>query len=591
MLRQDIIINDYTYLIDLYKAKEDIKHDHYEDYVIMRNIKLINNITYDSDIIFISKSIINQCLTDNKVDIEKLKNFIAWPVTSNENVYFSSNQMEFNHNYVNNDLQYEIYPLYDNSGDECKLLCDKVRIYLPVINPYLKSVICISNYINGMHFYYFCSPFDCNNKLNLYDSNAETDIKVNNTVYNEYFEFWIPNIQYLFEIGNIYFKDDINLYEIKDYNDNIIENSEIFIKPDNKICLSTLLFPFELNSNKKLYRYDIENILYIYKNHPLTITIYPYDTISDSIYMSTTGIDYNSDTFVYDEEFSLIANLMFNNKGQLCVHTDWKYPSYSLDFDDIDNVYKMFNNTKNGDYKSFNELFESYDDDDHKIEINKIGYCIEISSDIKFNNIIYTFNRNLTGPDFIIDSFDFILNEVFDSWNNMVGTYFVRTKFIDRIVNNIIESNILFIDKEHFKYLVNDIGLYKINLNSIPDMNFIDKINATVRVESSDKQHNISTNNIPKIVYKPVFYKVSELQSIRLRAKLKQNIGVDLSELMSKVESFKMIINDQEIVESARTDMYVIFNIDASRFTTNTGSYYIVNQDDEFISDGNWNIY
>ena len=60
---------------------------------------------------------------------------------------------------------------------------------------------------------------------------------------------------------------------------------------------------------------------------------------------------------------------------------------------------------------------------------------------------------------------------------------------------------------------------------------------------------------------------------------------------MSKVESFKMIINDQEIVESARTDMYVIFNIDASRFTTNTGSYYIVNQDDEFISDGNWNIY
>ena len=30
--------------------------------------------------------------------------------------------MEFNHNYVNNDLQYEIYPLYDNSG-----ICDLSR--------------------------------------------------------------------------------------------------------------------------------------------------------------------------------------------------------------------------------------------------------------------------------------------------------------------------------------------------------------------------------------------------------------------------------------------------------------------------------
>ena len=81
-----------------------------------------------------------------------------------------------------------------------------------------------------------------------------------------------------------------------------------------------------------------------------------------------------------------------------------------------------------------------------------------------------------------------------------------------------------------------------------------------------------------------------DLQNIKLRSTLPQNIGVNLSEYMSKVETFKIIIEDNEFVETARNDIFVIFNIDPSKLNFTSGKYDIVNEDDTYISSGKWII-
>ena len=57
---------------------------------------------------------------------------------------------------------------------------------------------------------------------------------------------------------------------------------------------------------------------------------------------------------------------------------------------------------------------------------------------------------------------------------------------------------------------------------------------------------------------------------------------------MTKVDTFKMVINGVQFVETGRNDVYVIFNVDASALDFANGTYHILDQDDEYISSGNW---
>ena len=67
-----------------------------------------------------------------------------------------------------------------------------------------------------------------------------------------------------------------------------------------------------------------------------------------------------------------------------------------------------------------------------------------------------------------------------------------------------------------------------------------------------------------------------------------QKVGINLAEFMTKVETFKLLLNGNEYVESGRNDVYVIFNIKGDGFTTSNGIYDIIDQDDEYISSGNY---
>ena len=90
------------------------------------------------------------------------------------------------------------------------------------------------------------------------------------------------------------------------------------------------------------------------------------------------------------------------------------------------------------------------------------------------------------------------------------------------------------------------------------------------------------------MLYKPIFYRTQDLQSIKLRAGFEQNIGVNLAQYMTKVDTFKMLIDDFELEEFGRNDIYVIFKIPVTEFSTTSGRYNISNQDDEYISSGTW---
>jgi hypothetical protein len=120
---------------------------------------------------------------------------------------------------------------------------------------------------------------------------------------------------------------------------------------------------------------------------------------------------------------------------------------------------------------------------------------------------------------------------------------------------------------------------------------FYDKIVCNVLINKDEKNTNINKNSNTNIIYKPIFYKTNDLQNIKIQSGVSQNIGINLSNYMSKVNTFYIVINGVKFIETGRNDIYVIFNVQANKLQNKTGgSYYVTNEDDEYISSGNWSI-
>ena len=198
------------------------------------------------------------------------------------------------------------------------------------------------------------------------------------------------------------------------------------------------------------------------------------------------------------------------------------------------------------------------------------------------------------------------MTNIFQNWEQLPDFLICQTRFIDKYLGHVITGNQFIITKEWFKYMINDTNpaIYKIKweqtqtkLNKISDMNlkninFIDKINCIIKSEQTNNNAlNYNTKNSPRVIYKPVFYKTYDLQNLQLKPGFVQNIGINLSEYMTKVESFSLIIGtDINLIEYARNDVYVIFRIDTNDISEPIGQYHITNQDGEYISSGKYTI-
>ena len=265
-------------------------------------------------------------------------------------------------------------------------------------------------------------------------------------------------------------------------------------------------------------------------------------------------------------------------------------------FNSVKEAYQYYKNISFNDY-----LDIEYDIDDEINDYDNNGnlltkqyqcaYVLELASDTNFKNIIYRskFVEGITLFD-DIDNRNFDI-PVFNRWEQLPEVLIARVIFIDRYLGIILQSNFTVITKEYYKYLVRytDKKIYSINLQDMQDK-FVENVKCVIKKNTTEQSLGLQSST-PKIIYKPVFYRVQDLQNIQIRQDVTQNIGINLMNYLSKVESFNLNINGQKIIESARNDNYVIFKIQANKLTTTGGTYHICNQDDEYISSGQWSIY
>ena len=429
------------------------------------------------------------------------------------------------------------------------------------------------------------------------------------------------------------------------YNDNIEDDEKIFVK---------------------LYLKTHNSIENNYLTYPINISIYPYESVDtqNNVYMLDSKLPQATISLHDESKFSLMSRLGFSD-GIISLVALFNYPNKSyfcnLYKDDkttspVLEAYKYYNNVTDDDYKLFvnedivkeieeidnvetisndmiqtvkevanvnyvdkGEILNTWKDlmkksilDEYEEEFgtpgNFVGFKVDIATDYTFRNIIFSKNIRVNFND--IDDFAFKLNGIFDKWEQRPEKLIIKSSFYDHILGIEIQSNLVIITKEWFKYLINNVNVHRLTFMSKvnkekgeldddmkvielkdDNINFINKISCFVnKNENSASINGINKNQ--RIILKPVFYKVKDLQNITLRSTLPQNIGVNLSEYMTKVDTFKMIIGNKEFVETARNDIFVIFNINPADIDVNgtTGKYDITNEDGTYLSSGNWTI-
>ena len=207
-----------------------------------------------------------------------------------------------------------------------------------------------------------------------------------------------------------------------------------------------------------------------------------------------------------------------------------------------------------------------------------------------------------------LDDFSFNINGIFQKYSQFPEMLLGRVTFFDKFLGIEIVSNIVSISNNWRKYLINDNNIYRLsNLSDINyknshdetmkfvdlnenNINFIKTIKCIVNKKSNESTNVQRNENQQRVILKPIFYKVKDLQSISLKKGLDQKIGINLSEYMTKVETFKLIIENKEYIEIGRNDVYVIFDINTILLNNNEGEYNIINQDNEYLSSGKWSL-
>lgn len=621
MVRQDVVINNYKYIIDVYKAETaDLTENRYAEFVMLRNYEFSNNIVNDKDIYIIEKSLLNEYISSYST----LSNNIVFTKTNKDFTTFSTQFKDFNINYseltfIENKFdQYNLYKKDEHGNFNIeKFPCDKVRIYHPHNKKSLKAIVYFDNYINNVHFHWFCRTLESVSE-NTY---ADTSFTIDNIHYSEYVEFWMPCPEKIIN-KDVFYKENLNIVDVKSLNEINIENSnEVTIKNDNSssfkdefkfkigndIFISTYIFtlPYIIQDEIKVFLPEYkQTVINNYISYPINITIFPYSEInSDNIYIADNELTQNSDTFYSEVKFSLSAKMGFDDNHNISVINTFNYPNKE-NFKSFKEAYQYYYNVNLLDYEGIIYVDEDDYNEENAIEQKQCGFEIALFKDYHKKYRIYKSYFEIEHPEQELDDFAFQMSNIFQNWDQLPECLVCQTKFIDRYLGHIITSNQFLITKEWFKYMINDCDKPRIELtgeqqklNKISEMdlskfNFIDKVNCIIKRESKENnsmQYNIK--NTPRVIYRPIFFKTSELQNLQLKSGFVQNIGINLSEYMTKVDSFNLVIGDTiNLVEYARNDIYVIFKLDSSKITNLTGQYHITNQDGEYISSGKYTV-
>ena len=599
MVRQDVVINNYKYIVDVYKAETaDLTENRYAEFIMLRNYEFSNNIMNDKDVYIIEKSLLDEYIHN----FGALSNNIVFPQTNKQFTAFSTQYKDFNVNYSeltfieNNFEQYSLYKKDDNGDFNIeKFPCDKVRIYHPHNKTSLQAIIYFDNYINNVHFHWFCRTIESVSE-NTY---ADTSFTIDNIHYSEYVEFWMPCPEKIIS-KDVFYKENLNIV-------NVQSNNEQFKYVDgNDTFISTYIFtlPYIIQDETKVFLPEYkQTVINNYISYPINITIFPYSEInSDNIYIADNELIQNSDTFYSEVKFSLSAKMGFDDNHNISVINTFNYPNKE-NFKSFKEAYQYYYDVNLLDYEGIIYVDEDDYNEDNATEQKQCGFEIALFKDYHKKYRIYKSYFEIDHPEQELDDFAFQMSNIFQDWNQLPELLVCQTRFIDKYLGNVITSNQFVITKEWFKYMINDYDKPRIELtgkqqklNKISEMdlskfNFIDKVNCIIKRESKENNSIQYNKNTPRIIYRPIFFKTSELQNLQLKSGFVQNIGINLSEYMTKVDSFNLVIGDTiNLVEYARNDVYVIFKLDSNKITNLTGQYHITNQDGEYISSGKYTV-
>ena len=583
-----------------------------KQYVAFRNTDVINDMTVDTDIY----------LAPMDKDIPEI-----WPSTNTTGIPL----MSTNSDAFSESVKYEYYganqersiPEHDSTwrGYSFSRLLDedlyiknvktiKLRIWHPTTDLNRDMILYVDSWVNSLHIHWYCDIIQHE------DKHTGKEIRLNQDIYNEYFEVEIPDFRDVL-YGSTYIEEP-SLILRNEYSKNKIKYAEepisgrtIHKDTDYKVyeeleepedgCIQladmNLLLHYwkyhKKDDGTEMKEY-VENPYSIPEMISLNVTLYPWKSISDNgIFTINKYAKPASCYFVDDFKMSIKASFEFIN-GTISVVGRFCYPE---SFSSIESAWQRIYSTDFSKYKSLSEKAKDYEDLKEILgdSFEMVKYTCIVSSDYLSKNIIH---EEISYSD-RVDDFLFPMKDLFSKWSQVPDNVYVRLIMEDRAIGKNCSSPTVLFTKDKLKYTINEQQYTRLSIKKketdIDDMNkenfnFISNMNCRI-VKSNDDKQQIQKNSVqPRIIYKPIFFKVQDLQNIVLRSNMSQNIGISLSSYVNKVDEFILSIGENKWHESSRTSSFVIFNVNSKLIKEATGKYDILTSDNEYLSTGNYTI-
>ena len=583
-----------------------------KQYVAFRNNDVINDMTVDTDIY----------LAPMDRDIPEI-----WPSTNTTGIpLMSTNSDAFSESIKNeydNPNEGRSIPEYDSTwrGYSFSRLLDedlyiknvktiKLRIWHPTTDLNRDMILYVDSWVNSLHIHWYCDIIQHE------DKHTGKERRLNQDIYNEYFEVEIPDFRDVLygstyiEEPSLILRNEYSKNKIK-YAKEAISGRAIHKDTDYKVyeeleepedgCIQladmNLLLHYwkyhKEDDGTEMKEY-VENPYSIPEMISLNVTLYPWKSISDNgIFTINKYAKPASCYFVDDFKMSIKASFEFIN-GTISVVGRFCYPE---SFSSIESAWQRIYSTDFSKYKSLSEKAKDYEDLKEILgdSLEMVKYTCIVSSDYLSKNIIH---EEISYSD-RVDDFLFPMKDLFSKWSQVPDNVYVRLIMEDRAIGKNCSSPTVLFTKDKLKYTINEQQYTRLSIKKketdIDDMNkenfnFISNINCRI-VKSNDDKQQIQKNSVqPRIIYKPIFFKVQDLQNIVLRSNMSQNIGISLSSYVNKVDEFILSIGENKWHESSRTSSFVIFNVNSKLIKEATGKYDILTSDNEYLSTGNYTI-
>ena len=583
-----------------------------KQYVAFRNTDVINDMTIDTDIY----------LAPMDKDIPEI-----WPSTNTTGIpLMSTNSDAFSESIKNeydNPMPERSIPEYDSTyrGYSFSRLLDedlyiknvktiKLRIWHPTTDLNRDMILYVDSWVNSLHIHWYCDI------IQREDKHTGKERRLNQDIYNEYFEVEIPDFRdvlygstYIEEpsliLRNEYSKNKIKYAEDEQYSRAIHKDTDYKVYEELEEPEDGCIQLADMNLLLHYWKYHkkddgtemkeyVKNPYSIPEMISLNVTLYPWKSISDNgIFTINKYAKPASCYFVDDFKMSIKASFEFIN-GTISVVGRFCYPE---SFSSIESAWQRIYSTDFSKYKSLSEKAKDYEDLKEILgdSLEMVKYTCIVSSDYLSKNIIH---EEISYSD-RVDDFLFPMKDLFSKWSQVPDNVYVRLIMEDRAIGKNCSSPTVLFTKDKLKYTINEQQYTRLSIKKketdIDDMNkenfnFISNMNCRI-VKSNDDKQQIQKNSVqPRIIYKPIFFKVQDLQNIVLRSNMSQNIGISLSSYVNKVDEFILSIGENKWHESSRTSSFVIFNVNSKLIKEATGKYDILTSDNEYLSTGNYTI-